>query len=403
MSWAPVLLAWSFLLLLPFGRSSELPMFVMAILGGMLIWRHGRQLVWAGGAKTYTLLFLCIWIPIVLSVPDSVWFKKSLSTALTFPRIYLAGIYLIWALRDEAARQRLLKLSAWLLLFWVFDALVQAAVGYDLLGYAYPERLNGLFGPDNWKLGLTLAMLSPIVWEYVSRYGTKWQLALAWLGTAAVVLLASNRQSWIVFAVAAAMWSWVYARRLGFHPAKLIAPAALVAVLAAVTAYYGNPKFAQRMDQSIAALDFSYEGLNAASSNRLHLWKNAVTVLENYPINGAGVRAYRYVYGQYAEPGDVFLNPDGTGQIYAHQLLLEVGSETGLVGLAGFLAFFWVFIRSGRGLSQISFAWAAWLGAFGWLFPINTHTAIYSAYWSLLLGWLIAVAAVRDTTAADPD
>ena len=395
-TWTPVVLAWSFLLLLPFGRSSELPMFIMAILGGMLIWRHGKAVVWEGGAKTFSLLSLCIWVPMVLSVPDSLWFQKSLSTALTFPRIYLAGIYLIWMLREDLARERLLKLSAWLMLFWVFDALVQAVVGHDLLGYAYPERLNGLFGPKNWKLGLTLAMLSPLVWEYVSRQFAKWQLALAWLGTAAVVLLASNRESWIVFAIATVMWSWVYARRLGFNPFKLLVPIVLVAVVAGVGAYQVNPKFAQRVTQSVAALDFSYQSLNAASSLRVQVWNNAANVLEHYPINGAGVRSFRYAYPQFAEKGDPFISPDGTGVIYAHQLLLEVGSETGLIGLAGLLVFFVIFIRAGRAVSiPHPLAWAAWLGIFAWLFPINTHTALYSAYWSLLVGWLIAVSSAR--------
>lgn len=393
LSWASVVLAWSFLLLLPFSRSSELPMFIMAILGGILIWKHGRQATWEGGAKTFSLLFLCIWVPIALSVPDSLWFKKSLSTALTYPRIYLAGIYLNWVLREDLARQRLLKLSAWLLLFWVFDALVQALVGYDLLGYAYPERLNGLFGPDSWKLGLSLAMLAPIVWEYIARNGAKWQLALAWSSIAAVVLLASNRESWIVFAIVTVMWSWVYARRLGFHPIKLLVPLTLVAVIAAVGAYQANPKFVKRVDQSMAVLDFSYEGLDKAGSLRMHLWGNALTVLENHPINGAGVRSYRYAYAKYAEANDPYVSPNGTGMIYAHQLLLEVGSETGIIGLAGLLVFFVVFVRAGRGLLKNDpLAWVAWLGAFAWLFPINTHTALYSAYWSLLLGWLLAVA-----------
>lgn len=109
-SWTPVVLAWSFLLLLPFSRSSELPMFIMAILGGVLIWKQGKQAVWEGGAKTFSLLFMCIWAPMALSVPDSLWFEKSLSTTLTYPRIYLAGIFLIWMLREELPRQRLLKL-----------------------------------------------------------------------------------------------------------------------------------------------------------------------------------------------------------------------------------------------------------------------------------------------------
>jgi hypothetical protein len=394
-TWTPAILAWSFLLLLPFGRLSELPMFIMAILGGILIWKHGKSVAWEGGAKTFSLLSLCIWVPVVLSVPDSLWFTKSLSTALTHPRIYLAGIYLIWMLREDLARERLLKLSAWLMLFWVFDALVQAGVGYDLLGYPYPERLNGLFGVGNWKLGLTLAMLSPMVWEYFSRHGAKWQLALAWFGTSAVVLLASNRESWIVFAIATVMWGWIYVRRLGFSPFKLLVPIVTVTAIAGMGAYQINPKFALRVDQSAAALDFSYAGLETASSERMHLWVNALTVLENYPLNGVGVRAYRYAYPQYAKPGDVFLSPDGTGAIYAHQLLLEVGSETGLIGLASLLIFFTIFIYVGRGVCKNSLGWAAWAGACGWLFPINTHTAFYSAYWSLLIGWLVAVSVAR--------
>jgi O-antigen ligase len=127
------------------------------------------------------------------------------------------------------------------------------------------------------------------------------------------------------------------------------------------------------------------------------LWRNAVNVLESHPFNGAGVRSYRYAYAQFAEAGDPFMNPDGTGQIYAHQLLLEVGSETGLIGLAGLLAFFVFFIGVGRGVSGAPLAWATWLGMFAWLFPINTHTALYSAYWSLLIGWILACSSCQNS------
>lgn len=176
------------------------------------------------------------------------------------------------------------------------------------------------------------------------------------------------------------MWGWVYATRPGFHPVKLLAPIALATVVVAAWAYQANPKFTQRIDPSMAVLDFGYEGLNRAGSLRLHLWSNALTVLERHPVNGTGVRTYRY-------PS---VNSDGTGMAYAHQLLLEVGSETGIIGLVGLLVFFVTFVRAGLGLSE--------LGAFAWLFPVNTPTVIYSAYWSSLVWWLIAVSSVRSTS-----
>lgn len=392
-SWTPAVLAWSFLLLLPFGRSSELPVFIMAVLGGVLIWRHGKQAVWQGGARTFSLLFLCIWVPIALSVPDSLWFEKSLSTALSYPRIYFSGIYLIWILREDLVRQRLLKLSAWMLVFWVVDALIQAATGYDLLGYPYPQRLNGLFGPDNWKLGLSLAMLSPVVWEYVSRTGTKSQLALTWLGTATVVLLASNRQSWMAFALATALWGWAYACRHGLRPLRMLVPAVLVAVLAGTAAYQVNPKFAAQVDKTLLAEHLTYEGLNNASSGRLQIWANAARAFLDHPLNGVGVRAYRHAYPLYAPAGDIFVGADGTGANYAHQVVFEVGSESGLFGLAGLLGFYaLLFAASRRAYVDASrFAWPFMVGVIAWWFPLNAHTAIYSAYWSVLLGWLLAV------------
>jgi hypothetical protein len=372
-------------------------MALMAILGGVLIWKEGKKVLWEGRGKIFSLLFLCIWIPIVISVPDSFWLEKSLGVAASFPRIYLAGIYLIWVLADELARKRLLRLAAWLLLFWTADALIQAVIGYDLLGYRYPERLNGIFGPSNWKLGLTLAMLAPIVWEYVAREGSKWQLALAWLGTAAVVMLGNNRESWVVFAIATLLWGWRYAGSRGFHPLRMMIPMGLAGIVVVMGAYQANPKFAERVDTTLRALDFSYEGLNAATNLRMHLWSNSLKVIENHPVNGIGVRAYRYAYVKFAETDDPYITPQGTGMAYAHQLVLEVASETGLIGLAGLLMFLMIYLRLGKtGQMGNSLALATWVGATAWLFPLNTHSAFFSAYWSLLIFWMVAISIAED-------
>jgi Lipid A core - O-antigen ligase and related enzymes len=342
-SWASAILIWSYLLLLPVRRLFELPILVMAILGGVLLWRHRGAISGNRNIRIWGVLFLCVWVPIATSIPDSMWFSKSLSTALTFPRIYLVGVYLIWMLRSALLRQRVLSLSYWLLLFWIVDAAVQAAIGYDLLGFAYPERLNGVFGPHNWKFGLTLAMLAPLLWAHVARRYSWPELLAIWIASMVIVLLASNRESWIMFAIATVLWGWHYARRAAIKPLVLFLPIVVATALVAYSADRLDPKVAVRMQQSQSALKMNYAGLEQASSLRMGLWKNASEAALDHPINGVGASAYRYAYGLYAPKGDPFLNPDGTGMLYAHQLLLEVASETGVIGLAGLLLYFAVF------------------------------------------------------------
>jgi len=70
-----------------------------------------------------------------------------------------------------------------------------------------------------------------------------------------------------------------------------------------------------------------------------------------------------------------------------------------LIGLIGLLFFLAILVRVGIGASARSpLVWAAWLGVFAWFFPINTHTALYSAFWSLLLGWMVAVVVSQPRT-----
>ena len=74
-------------------------------------------------------------------------------------------------------------------------------------------------------------------------------------------------------------------------------------------------------------------------------------------------------------------------------MLLEVTAETGFLGLAGFVAYLCVLARVGwtapRDAQTRMLPYA--LGLAGAYFPINSHLALYSAYWSQLLWLLIAL------------
>ena len=83
-------------------------------------------------------------------------------------------------------------------------------------------------------------------------------------------------------------------------------------------------------------------GVDVALSGRLDIWHASLRMAAAHPINGVGVRGFRYAYPQYAPANDHFVVGEscgvGEGACHAHQIVLEVLTETGAIGLALWLA-----------------------------------------------------------------
>ncbi|MFY8123306.1 MAG: O-antigen ligase family protein, partial [Silanimonas sp.] len=91
---------------------------------------------------------------------------------------------------------------------------------------------------------------------------------------------------------------------------------------------------------------------------------------------------------------------------HAHQIVLEVLAETGIVGLALWLAAVAIALRAWRFAApgQRERAAAPALALLVTVFPLNTHLAFYSTFWggvTLLLAALYAGALMR-RDAGDP-
>ena len=117
-----------------------------------------------------------------------------------------------------------------------------------------------------------------------------------------------------------------------------------------------------------------------------------------HPLNGVGVRGFRYAYPQYAPENDHFVVSGeacgvGEGACHAHQLVLEVLTETGAIGLLLWLAAVAVAWRAWRraGAAARTRAFPVTLALGVMLFPLNTHLAFYSAWWGLLFAWLLGL------------
>jgi O-antigen ligase len=393
---SPLLPFWLVVALLPFGRSAELGTGLCAI-GFVLAWRREGASLWRDhGVRLLLLLLACYIGAALLSAFNAVVPGKSWSTVLALLRYLPLGGYACYVLRGETRLRGFYVAIAAVLAFWLLDAWMQMLTGWSLRGHAEPERISGIFGADDPKLGPTLAVLSPCA-LWVAR--ERWQrrgLIVGLLLLLGPVLLSGSRAAWLCFALVVLVFLW---REAG-SPLRFIvacALAAMVLLAAGGIAWKTSARFDARMQRTLAVLGGHEQDLNEAMTGRLDIWHNSLAMIAAHPLTGVGVRDFRYAYPQFAPANDHFMVAencgDGVGACHPHQLVLEILSETGIVGLLLWLTGLSIAVqawrRAGRQARSMAFPVTLSLGVM--LFPINTHLAFYSAWWGLLFAWLLGL------------
>ncbi|HTV85212.1 MAG TPA: O-antigen ligase family protein [Dyella sp.] len=391
---SPLLPFWLVVALLPFGRSAEFGTFA-CLVGAVLAWRRERTALFQRpGARLLLALLACYIGAALLSSFMAVAPGKSWSTVLGLLRYVPLGLYACYALRGAQRLQGFYVAVAVVIAFWTLDAWMQMLTGWSLRGHAEPQRISGIFGADDPKLGPTLSVLAPLaLWAARGRWGLPGLIG-AFLLLLGPVMLSGSRGAWICYGVVALLFAWREARspwRFG----AVCAIGAAVVLAAGGIAWKTSTRFDTRLQHTLTALGGSAQDINEATTGRLDIWRNSVAMIAAHPLTGVGVRDFRYAYPHYAPANDHFMTAetcgDGEGACHAHQLVLEILTETGAIGLL-----LWV--------AGAVVAWRAWRradsadrdGAFpvtvcllAMLFPLNTHLAFYSAWWGLLFAWLL--------------
>ncbi|HJR74047.1 MAG TPA: O-antigen ligase [Luteimonas sp.] len=356
-----------------------------------------------------SVLFFAYWMPEVVSAVDALDQGRALRESLVDLR-YLPFLWLAAAaVGDPRGRKITFGGLAIILAIWTIDALLQAVFGTSPLFWgidaikqaisgepmcapaavASVDRLSGVLGPCNLKLGIVLASLSPfLLYAAGRRFAfTGWLLAAAAVGI--VVLLAGARASWITYGLVLVFSGW---RLFGWK--KLLTVFAFGAIaLVALTA--ASPQVRERIERTTHALAEEDGGVDTALSGRGRIWKAAACMVLEHPINGVGARGFREAFPG-CDPHAEHPPAWGVGPaLHAHQIVLEILSETGFIGLLLWLA-------------GAAMAWHAWryadapsrerarpamLALCVTVFPLNTHLAFYSTFWgglTLLLAALYA-------------
>lgn len=379
--------------LLPVGRTAELPLVVGAVAGIVLALR--QRLDFRGpGTRLACTLFACYWLAALLSGLSAVDPGRTWSTIATSLRFLPFALFAGWALRDESDWPQLEAATAAIIGLWILDAYVQIGFGHSLGGAAEAERVSGIFGAGNLKLGPVLATLSPfLLLAARARFGRR-GLVLAAACLVAPVLLSGSRAAWVAYALVCLVLAWQETRR----PRRFLAVVAAFAVgVAAVASWalHDSSRFGARVQRTLLALQGTEAALDEASAGRISIWRTALAMAAAHPVTGVGVRGFRYDYPDHADADDRFVAETGgtLGAAHAHQVVLEVLSETGIAGLLLWLAGTFVALRAWwrADAAARARARAPALALVAMTFPLNTHLAFYSAWWGLLFWWLIAL------------
>jgi len=408
--WAP---AWvlTFVALWPAPGYAEAVMVLGALAAVIRLlmdrFRGGTRLLSGAAWALTSALFAAYWLPEAISAIDAVDVGRALREAAVDLR-YLPFLWLVAAaVANGPARRTTFNGLAVIVGIWTLDALAQAVSGTSPLFWGLDQlkqsisgrpmctieevsvvdRLSGFLGPCNLKLGVVMASLSPfLLFMAAKRLGIGgWLVAAGAIGL--VILLAGARAAWITYALVLLWSGW---RLLGVRRMLgVFAAGALVLTLLSVS----SSQFRDRILRTTHALAADESGVDTALSGRAQIWSAAGCMIAGHPVNGIGARGFREAYP------DCDASPEarpawGEGPaLHAHQLVLEVLSETGFIGLLLWLA-------------GAALAWRAWryatvqarerarpamLALAVTVFPFNTHLAFYSTFWGGLTLMLAAL------------
>lgn len=410
--WAPYwVLAFVALWPAPGVAEAVMDLGALAAIAYLLIvrFRHGAALLSVQAWALTSVLFAAYWLPEAFASFDAVDRGRAFGEVAADLR-YLPFLWLA-ASAVAGPRGRAITFAGLAIIVgvWTVDALIQAATGTsplflgldatklalsghrhcDANDYALLDRLSGVLGPCNLKLGVVLASLSPFALHAAGRRFGRigWILAAALVGV--VVLLAGSRASWVTYGLVLLLSGW---HSLGWK--RLLGVFALGGVLLFALAAL-SPQLRERVERTTQALAADRDGVDTALSGRGRIWGAAWCMARAHPLNGVGPRGFREAFPA-CDPDPGVRAAWGDGPAYhAHQIVLEILSETGAIGLLLWLA--------GAALARRAWRYAepaareaahpAMLALAATAFPFNTHLAFYSTFWggvALLLAALYA-------------
>lgn len=330
---------------LPFSQS-----IVLALAAGLAIFliREGRPLLTASRQRRLALILALAWLGINLCSAAQSNFPWSNAYRLIqiTTNILLFWLIVQWVERSRTAL-RLLQVLVWLSAPVCLYALAQG-MGYDI--FSGGIGVISTFGNANFLAGFLVVVIPLTILMALLHAGQdKKQLVLhALLLILQIVALGLSRTrgAWIAVTLEFSLMLFLLIIRHrrqhdGHSPKRLILGGVLLLLLALGILPLINPDIIDRVRSLANPENFDLrprpEGVKNSIQVRLYIWQGALKLFRERPFLGHGPGTFMPLFPAY-RPAGFHSGGLGHNSYHAHCEYLEILSDTGLAGLAVFLA-----------------------------------------------------------------
>jgi len=341
---------------------------LMVVVSLLTLITNREAIISTGGMKKAAMLFACIALPGLISLLFSVNLDRGISAVFRFAAYALAAWVVLSVKIEEGDAKRIMSFLGILLVAWAVDGFVQLLTGVSLLGDPLVELgEEGAIVTGSLQLGYgaTLAILSPFFLEALRRAGGM-GVGILSLPVYAAIVMSGHQSSAVLALIGLAGWAMLALRNKEVGAKRQVTGFVISAIIGLLLGVYLSVVTGQV--STLAEAPARYQSFLYQSQ----LWELSWQAFMDHWLTGVGMRGF----GTYALATDASTIPGLAETWHSHLTILEVISETGVVGLIGYgLLLWWLcgYVQDER----IHVA-VAGLTALLAVFPLGTAVGMYS-------------------------
>ena len=365
----PAPLMWVFLFFsLAVSVATRQLIWLMVVVSLLTLITNREAILSTPGMKKAAMLFACIALPGLISLLFSVNLDRGISAVFRFAAYALAAWVVLSVKIEEGDAKRIMSFLGILLVAWAVDGFVQLLTGVSLLGDPLVELgEEGAIVTGSLQLGYgaTLAILSPFFLEALRRAGGM-GVGILSLPVYAAIVMSGHQSSAVLALIGLAGWAMLALRNKEVGAKRQVTGFVISAIIGLLLGVYLSVVTGQV--STLAEAPARYQSFLYQSQ----LWELSWQAFKDHWFTGVGMRGF----GTYALATDAGTVPGLAETWHSHLTILEVISETGLVGLIGYgllLRWLWGYVQDER----IHVA-VAGLTALLAVFPLGTAVGMYS-------------------------